>query len=124
MFRKLVLSLAATFALATPLLFLPAQAQADYGRHERPERREHAELRRVVWQYQGGYFKDAGGQGWVESNAGGTYHFREVRRTRDFVDLYDASRGFTARLYNNAMYLQGGSNFPVFTKLYDGGWTA
>jgi hypothetical protein len=126
MFRKPVLSLAATLALATPLLLTPAPARADHGRYERRERQdrhEHAELRRVVWQYQGGFFKDAGRDMWVESNASGTYHFREVRRTREYVDLYDASRGLTARLYDNAMYLQGRSDFPTFTKFYDGAWT-
>jgi hypothetical protein len=120
MFRKFVLSLAAAFALATTLLLTPASALADHDGHERHERHD---LRRVVWQYQGGFFKDAGNGRWVESNAGGTYYFREARRTGEFIDLYDASRGFTARLYGNAMYLQGGSDFPVFTKLYDGRWT-
>jgi hypothetical protein len=117
-----MLSLAAAFAL-TPLLLVPAQARADHGRYECRERHEHAELRRVVWQYQGGFFKDAGKDGWVESNPSGTYHFREVQRTREYIDLYDASRGWTARLYNNAMYLQGGIAYPVFTKLYEGAWT-
>jgi hypothetical protein len=112
MFRKLVLSLVAALALATPLLLTPASAQAGQERY----------LRRVVWQYQGGFFKDAGNGQWVESNASGTYHFRETRRTREFVDLYDASRGYTARLYYNAMYLQG-RDLAVFTKFYDGRWT-
>jgi hypothetical protein len=123
MLRKSALFLGTAFALTTPLLLLPTQARADHGRYERRERHEHAELRRVVWQYQGGFFKDAGAEGWVESNASGTYHFREVRRAREYVDLYDSSRGLTARLYDNAMYLQGGNDFPVFTKFYDGGWT-
>ena len=123
MFRKLVLSLAAAFASATPLLLTPAPALADHGRHERFERREHYELRRVIWQYQGGFFKDSGNGQWVESNASGTYYFREARRTGEFIDLYDASRGFTARLYGNAMFLQGGNDYPVFTKFYDGRWT-
>jgi hypothetical protein len=117
MFRKFVLSFAAALALTTPLLLTPATAQAGH------ERRDRHEFRRVVWQYQGGFFKDAGDGRWVESNAGGTYHFRETRRTREFIDLYDASRGYTARLYDNAMYLQGGSDFPVFSKLYDGRWS-
>jgi len=125
MLRKIVLPLTAVFALTTPLLLVPTQARADQGRYERRghhERREHVGPRRVLWQYQGGFFKDAGADGWVESNASGTYHFREARRTREYVDLYDASRGYTARLYDNAMYLQGGSQYPTFTKLYDGAW--
>jgi hypothetical protein len=123
MFRKFVWSLATALALTTPLLIVPTTASAHPDRQEGREHRNHHELRRVVWQYQGGFFKDAGRAGWVESNASGTYHFREARRTREFIDLYDASRGFTARLYDNAMYLQGGSNCPTFTKLYDGAWT-
>ena len=126
MFRKAMLSLVAAATVGTPMLVTPAQARADHDRrdrHERQVRIARPELRRVVWQYQGGFFKDAGNGQWVESNASGTYHFQEARRTGEFIDLYDASRGFTARLYGNAMYLQGGSDFPVFTKFYDGGWT-
>ena len=128
MLRRTMLTLAATFALASPLLLTPSVARADHGRYERRERRERRdhddrpELRRVVWTYQGGYFKADGSDCWTESNSSGTYHFKEVRRTPEFVDLYDASRGLTARLYDNAMYLQGG-NYPTFTKFYDGSWT-
>jgi hypothetical protein len=114
MFRESVLSLIAAVAIGTPMLLAPAQARADF-RHERHE------PRRVVWQYQGGFFKDLGGGRWFEANASGTYHFREVGRGREFIDLFDASRGMTARLYGNAMYLRGG--FRAFTKLYDGRWT-
>jgi hypothetical protein len=138
MFRRSLLSLTGALTLATPLLFLPSQARADHGRYEHRERHDRwdhrdrrderdrhdrPELRRIVWQYQGGFFKADGSNCWTESNASGTYHFQEVRRTPDFVDLFDASRGFTVRLYDNAMYLQGGPSYPTFTKLYDGGWT-
>jgi hypothetical protein len=127
MFRKFMLPLAAVLALGTSFVFVPAQARADHFRRDYREwhRREHREvpaLRRVVWQYSGGFFKDVGNGRWEEQNASGQYHFQEARRTREFVDLFDASRGLTARLYNNAMYLQGGDN-PVFTKFYDGEWT-
>ena len=126
MLRQFTLSLAAILALGTPLLLTPAQARADHDRRDRFDRRnrvEHNAFRRVVWQYPGGFFKDAGNGQWEESNASGTYHFQEVRRGPEFIDLFDASRGLTARLYGNAMYLQGGPDFPVFTKFYDGQWT-
>ncbi len=116
MYRKLILTVAAVLALGTPLLLLPGSARADH------DRREHHELRRVVWQYQGGFFKDAGNGQWVESNASGTYYFQEARRNNEYIELVDASRGYTARLYNNAMYLQG-NDLAVFTKFYDGHWT-
>jgi hypothetical protein len=131
MFRRSMLSVAivAAIPLGTCLLLLtPAQARADHDRRERREWNDRGhdrrpELRRLVWQYQGGFFKDAGNGQWVESNATGTYYFREVGRNREFVDLFDASRGFAARLYDNAMYLKQGNNDPVFSKFYDGRWT-
>ena len=126
MFRKFMLSLAAASALATTLLLTPASALADHDgrdRHERPDRHERNDLRRVVWQYQGGFFKDVGRGRWTESNPSGTYHFQEVNRNRDFVDLWDGSRGFTVRLYDHAMYLKGGNDHRDFTKFYDGNWT-
>jgi hypothetical protein len=129
MFRKFMLPLAAILTLGSSFVLLPAQARADHYRREHREwhRREYREapapeLRRVVWQYSGGFFKDAGNGRWEEQNASGQYNFQESRRTREFVELFDASRGLTARLYNNAMYLQGGDR-PVFSKLYDGEWT-
>jgi hypothetical protein len=129
MFRKFMLSLAAFLALGTSLIIMPAQARADRFHNERREhrewheRRDHHELHRIVWQYSGGFFKDAGNGRWEETNASGHYCFQEVRRTGEYVDMFDASRGFTVRLYGNAMYLQGGSSYPVFTKFYDGRWT-
>ena len=68
MIRKLVLSLIAAGAVATPLL-IATPVRAD---HERRERHERHEVRRVVWQYHGGFFKDAGNGHWIEENASGT----------------------------------------------------
>jgi hypothetical protein len=117
MFRNTMLSLAAVLALGTTMALAPASARADH------ERRERHHFDRIVWQYQGGFFKDVGRGRWTESNASGTYHFQEVNRNRDFVDLWDGSRGFTVRLYDHAMYLKGGNDYRDFTKFYDGNWT-
>src|ERR1700680_3048283 len=92
MFRRAMLYVAivAAVPLATCLLLLtPAQARADHDRGERREWHERGhdrrpEHRRLVWQYQGGFFKDTGNGQWMETNATGTYHFREVGRNRDF----------------------------------------
>jgi hypothetical protein len=79
---------------------------------------------RLVWSYEGGYFKDQGPGEWVERNPSGEYHFVEVRRNRDFVELRDDSRDCTVRLYRCAMYLRGpNGQHPDFDKLYDGRWT-
>jgi hypothetical protein len=74
----IVATLVAMFGLATA-----AQAQ---------------EVHRLEWQYDGGFFKDQGLGNWVEKNWSGTYHFRDVHRNREFVELYDASRDVSVRL--------------------------
>jgi hypothetical protein len=144
MFRKSLLTLTLGLVVGASM-FLPAtEARADHFRPERHERRVIVErhdrpviierhdrpvvivsspLNRLVWTYQGGFFKDVGSGRWEEFNASGHYCFQEVARNADYIDLFDGSRGFTVRLYNNAMFLQGGS-YACFTKFYDGSWTA
>jgi hypothetical protein len=75
---------------------------------------------RLVWSYEGGFFKDQGASGWVEKNTSGEYHFAEARRTREFIELRDNSRNCTVRLYRNAMFILVNSDF---VKFYDGRWT-
>jgi hypothetical protein len=38
---------------------------------------------------------------------GSYYHFNEVARTPDYVEMYDPSRGDSVRLYDDAMYVLG-----------------
>ncbi len=78
--------------------------------------------RRLLWQYDGGFFRDAGNGRWDETNGSGAYQFQETRRCDEFVEMVDADRGVTVRLYDTAMFLQGGTNYPVFTKFYNGRW--
>jgi hypothetical protein len=84
------------------------------------------DMHRLVWRHDGGFFKDEGRGDWVEKNSRGTYHFEEVRRNRDFVDLFDASRDLTVRLYRDDCYIQHATSNPVrhhdFTRLYYGHW--
>ena len=79
---------------------------------------------RLVWSYEGGYFRDQDADGWVERNPSGEYHFKEVRRNREFIELYDCSRDCTVRLYKDAMFLKGfNGEHPDFIKFYCGRWT-
>jgi hypothetical protein len=86
------------------------------------------EVHRIVWQYDGGFFKDQGLGNWVEKNWSGTYHFREVHRNREFVELYDGSRDVTVRLYWDVSLIQWGTHDPArphdFARLYGGRWGA
>lgn len=81
-----------------------------------------ADMKRLVWSYNGGFFLDQGNGNWIEKNPTGKYHFREADRNAEFIELYDGSRPCTVRLYEDAMYIKGGV-YSDFTKLYDGEWT-
>src|SRR5438105_3539401 len=69
-----------------------------------------AQTSRVAWVYAGGAgsFSVANSPGqWVErTHLGTVYTFTETQRNFDFVELYDASRGISIRLYSNACYIQ------------------
>ena len=80
-------------------------------------------IERLKWVYEGGFFKDVGNGQWDEANTGGSYHFKEVGRNREFVELYDDSRDCSVRLYRHAMYLKGfNGQTPDWVKFYDGRW--
>jgi hypothetical protein len=84
----------------------------------------HADTKRLVWTYSGGFFRDDGNGQWTEKNASGDYHFREAGRNREFIELRDDSRDCTVRLYCNAMFLKGfNGQHPNFIKFYEGHWT-
>jgi hypothetical protein len=68
-----------------------------------------------------GSFRQLRDGSWVESNPTGTFYFREVNRTPDFVELYDASRGASARLTPGLMYHHGTGD-PVWHPGHRGDW--
>lgn len=82
-------------------------------------------VHRLVWEHGEKLcqFVDKGDEAWVEVDKDGkpTFSFKEARRNCDFVELSDARRGLTVRLYKDAMFMKGG---PIedFTKQYDGKW--
>ncbi len=75
---------------------------------------------RMAWLYNRGSFKMTQRNLWTEKNPTGEFHFREVARTVGFVELHDASRKISVRLYGSTMYWtrdQKGWNY-----LYHGRW--
>lgn len=85
---------------------------------------------RLIWEHAEGLcrYVDKGEDYWVELDKGGKVflQFKEVRRNVDFVELFDERRGYTLRLYKNAMLIRGGNDgfqkFADFTSYYDGRW--
>ena len=65
---------------------------------------------RDYWTYDGGHFAKGSRDAWYEHNAEaaeksrtGKWEFREVARTREHVELYDASRAVQLRLTDTDM---------------------
>ena len=75
---------------------------------------------RDVWVHSNGTFTNMRGNNWIEHVGGDTYHFREMRRSDDSVELYDRSRDCTVRLTRHACLVKFGSG--GFDKYYDGRW--
>jgi len=87
-------------------------------------------LHRLVWQNAENLaqFADKGEEYWVELDKDGKVflQFKEVRRNCDFVELFDETRGYVLRLYDDALFIQGGrdgfAKFQDFTQYYGGRW--
>jgi hypothetical protein len=64
---------------------------------------------------------------WEEKTETGRNAFVETARNPVFVELYDRTRGYTVRLYDDRMLIRDGTSpehpkFVKFTKLTAGGW--
>ncbi|WP_020474423.1 hypothetical protein [Zavarzinella formosa] len=87
-------------------------------------------INRLVWEHAEGLcrYVDKGDDVWWEVDNNGVSHFqfKETKRNADFVELIDKNRGYTLRLYKNAMHMKGGidgvQKLEDFTKYYDGRW--
>ena len=84
---------------------------------------------RAYWVYEGGWFVKTHGRSWYELNEL-TYRkldapamFEEVRRTKEYVELYDEDREVAVRLHNedSAVRLSRHSDAP-WEPLYRGRW--
>jgi hypothetical protein len=98
--RSLLLAVACvvTAVIATPAL----AASRDYWRHSR------------------GHFENTSGNKWVEKKEGDTFRFVETERTENYVELYDAGRDCTVRLFDNRCMVKFGKK--PFEKYYNGSW--
>jgi hypothetical protein len=110
MFRKLTPLILVVLTLGAALAIGATHSQAAEVPH------------RLVWKYDGGFFKDQGSNQWIEKNPSGTYHFVEACRNRDYIDLFDRSRDVTVRLYRRECFLKG-LGHRDFVKLYCGRWS-
>lgn len=86
------------------------------------------EKKRTLFEYKGGFFKDEGDKKWIEKNPDATFHFHEVSRNADYIELHDKKRDYTVRIFKDVVLLKGGNEtvkarFKEFTKVHDGKWT-
>jgi hypothetical protein len=116
------------------VLWLPAEAQDRY-RYDGPRPADRSgnagPVRdgRRVWRFfenGGGTFENVRPGYWVAfSNQGTRNYFREMRRTPDYVEIYDDSRDLPVRIYDTALY-QDASQVPPDQRswklVYTGRW--
>jgi hypothetical protein len=80
-----------------------------------------------IWVYEGGWFQHTEGNKWIEVNHGvydlgkGKYHFREVGKNKDFIELVDDSRKMLIRLHREFCEVRE-ENQREWSTLYKGHW--
>jgi hypothetical protein len=85
---------------------------------------------RKLWVYEGGWFARIQGDVWYELNEEvysrqrKPFEFREVKRTREYVELYDAIRQVTVRLSDAALEARWDADGQdaEWKQLYKGRW--
>jgi hypothetical protein len=79
---------------------------------------------RVLWVYETsvgeGEFRQLPNGRWREVNPEAQFFYRELRRTPNYVELYDARRGLYVRLYDG--YLLQRNNGGGWIPGYEGTW--
>ncbi len=76
---------------------------------------------RVMWQHSVGHFQKIKDDKWLEAWKTDRHEWVEKARTDEYVELYDASRKSTVRLFDNRCELKYDSE-DKFKKHYDGKW--
>jgi hypothetical protein len=75
---------------------------------------------RRYWRHSTGHFENTTGNEWVEKINEKTWHFKEVKRTDAYVELYDKTRDLYVRLHNNKCWVKAaGKDYEDY---YDGKW--
>jgi hypothetical protein len=113
-------------------LTVPVSAQAPYRPWDRDRdyRWEHQRNYfpgegRHEWVYSSatirGRFVETGPRRWTEINPTGQWFYREVRRTPEYVEMFDRDRNLAVRLYDDRLY-----QLPVYAyewqPIYWGHW--
>ena len=106
MLQKLALSSLLALVTLTPAWADDYRGDRQPRRSDERERsRERSRDDRTVWLHAGGSFEKQRGDRWLEFRANGDpIRWREVDRTRDFVELYDPNRDMYVRLHDDAYY--------------------
>lgn len=77
---------------------------------------------RIVWTYAGGRF-EKDGENWIERDTSGRiiYRFIEMQRGPEYVEIYDASRTLSLRMFStHSIWRRDG--MPDWANLYAGRW--
>jgi len=114
MWHKLTL-----LGLLTLLMAAPSQADDPRFRRSEPgDRRIERGGRdtRRVWRLDAagaGVFMQTRGNSWVQHFQGAKFYFREVARTRDYVELAAVGRVLPIRLYDDMLYQDNGDGWEA-----------
>ena len=80
-----------------------------------------------IWVYEGGWFQQVEGNKWIEVNVDvydlgkGKWHFREVAKNKDFIELVDESRKLLIRLHHEFCEVKE-EDRREWSLLYKGHW--
>lgn len=76
---------------------------------------------RVSWSHKDSTFTYLNGGKWLEVSGRERFNFVETARVTDYVELHDAGRNCTVRLYATAALLKGLPGYPDFKEFVTGG---
>jgi Peptidase of plants and bacteria len=84
-------------------------------------------IERNRWVYEGGFLQRT--RVWTEQTGQAENRFIECTRNSQYVELYDATRAYFVRLYNDKALIRGRNGraavrYPKYVRLYDGRWTS
>jgi hypothetical protein len=75
---------------------------------------------RDYWRHSHGHFENTSGNTWVEKNGAVTHRYVEMKRTEDYVELYDSGREVTVRLFDDSCVVN--IKRRAFHEVYTGSW--
>lgn len=55
---------------------------------------------RTVWRHDGGFFENTKGNEWLEKSQNGTFRFKEIKRSEEYIELENIKSANRVRLYD------------------------